>query len=82
MVLRKGIRNRKIKKLFQPHSGRYDMNEAILIHFGSNKGILILILAKLIKVNAHIKLKNKNFLGLILEFLRTFEAELKKTTFL
>ena len=62
MVLRKGIRNRKIKKLFQPHSGRYDMNEAILIHFGSNKAILILILAKLRKLKAHKKLKNKNIL--------------------
>ena len=50
MVLRKGIRNRKIKKLFQPHSGRNDMNEAILIHFGSNKAILILFLAKLRKL--------------------------------
>ena len=26
-------RNREIKKLFQPHSGRYGMNEAILIPF-------------------------------------------------
>ena len=47
MVLRKGIRNRKIKKLFQPHSGRNDINEAILIHFRSNKAIIILFLAKL-----------------------------------
>ena len=61
MVLRKGIRNRKIKKLFQPHSGRNDINEAILIHFGSNKAILILFLAKLRKLKAHKKLKNKNF---------------------
>ena len=61
MVLRKGIRNRKIKKLVQPHSGRYDMNEAILIHFGSNKAVLILFLAKLRKLKAHKKLKNKNF---------------------
>ena len=61
MVLRKGIRNRKIKKLFQPHSERYDMNEAILIHFGSNKAILILILPNLRKLKAHKKLKNKNF---------------------
>ena len=55
MVLRKGIRNRKIKKLFQPHSERYDMNEAILIHFGSNKAILILILPNLRKLKAHKK---------------------------
>ena len=39
MVLRKGIRNRDIKKLFQPHSGRYDINEAILIPFWSNIAI-------------------------------------------
>ena len=52
MVLRKGIRNRKIKKLFQPNSERYDMNEAILIHFGSNKAILILFLAKIRKLKA------------------------------
>ena len=64
MVLRKGIRNRKIKKLFQPHSGRYDMNEAILIHFGSNKAILILILPNLRKLKTHKKLKNKNFFRL------------------
>ena len=61
MVLRKCKRNRVIKKLFQPHSGRNDMNEAILIHFGSNKAILILFLAKLRKLKAHKKLKNKNF---------------------
>ena len=82
MVLRKGIRNRKIKKLFQPHSGRNDINEAILIHFGSNKAILILFLAKLRKLKAQKKLKNKNFFRLLLEFLRNFEAEPKKTTFL
>ena len=49
MVLRKGIRNRKIKKLFQPHSGRNDINEAILIHFGSNKAILILFFSEVKK---------------------------------
>ena len=58
MVLRKGIRNRK---LFQPHSGRNDINEAILIHFGSNNAIFILFLAKLRKLKAQKKLKNKNF---------------------
>ena len=59
MVLRKVIRNRKIKKLFQPHSGRNDMNEAILIHFGSNKAILILFLAKLRKLKGTFQLKSK-----------------------
>ena len=61
MVLRKGIRNRKIKKLFQPNSGRNDMNGPHLIHFGSNKAILILFLAKLRKLKVQKKLKNKNF---------------------
>ena len=74
MVLRKGIRNRKIKKLFQPHSGRNDIIEAILIHFGSNKAILILFLAKLRKLKAQKKkkLKNKNFLRLNFGIFRIF----------
>ena len=60
MTLRISKINREVKKLFQPHSERYDMNEAILIHFGSNKAILILILPNLRKLKAHKKLKNKN----------------------
>ena len=36
VVLRKCKRYREIRKLFQPHSGRYGMIEAILIPFWSN----------------------------------------------
>ena len=50
-------RSLKIKKLFQPHSGRNDMNEVILIHFGSNKAISILLLVKLRKLKVQQKLK-------------------------
>ena len=36
VALRISKRNREIKKLFQPHSGRYSMNEATLFPFCSN----------------------------------------------
>ena len=50
MALRISRRNRQIKKLIQPHSGRYGMNEAILIPFCSNLAVRTPFLGKLKKL--------------------------------